>query len=175
MDAYIGEIRMFGGNFAPRNWALCNGQILSIAQNTALFSILGVTYGGDGRVTFGLPNLQGVAPMHAGQGPGLSPRTLGDTGGSNRVTLSTAEMPTHVHFYQGEQALATSTEPAGNDVASNRTVFAYTSPGASGLQTAPMSPFAVSQNGDSQPHNNMQPYLAISFIICLQGIFPPRS
>jgi microcystin-dependent protein len=174
-DAYLGEIRMFGGNFAPKGWALCNGQLLAISQNTALFSILGTMYGGDGRTTFALPNLQGYAPMSFGQGPGLTDRVQGETGGSGTVELTSATIPAHSHLFQGEQVIATSTEPAGNDVASNRTVFSYTTPGASGLQTAPMAVAAIGLAGGNQPHNNMQPYLAVSFIICTAGIFPPRN
>lgn len=174
-DAYIGEVRMFGGNYAPKNWALCNGQLLAISSNTALFSILGTTYGGDGRTTFALPNLQGSAPMSSGQGPGLSPRDLGEVGGSGAVELNRATLPAHPHFFQGEEVEATNTAPTGNDVATNRSIVAYTTPGAAGLQTAPMSAAAIGLAGGNQPHNNLQPYLAVCFIICTAGIFPPRN
>jgi len=174
-DPFLGEIRPFAGNFAPRNWALCNGQLLSIAQNTALFSLLGTQFGGDGRVTFGLPNLQASVPLDQGQGPGLTPRDMGEVGGAPAVTLTTAEMPAHTHSYSGENVLATSTEPANNVVAGNRTVAAFTAPGMPGIQQVTMSPQGVGVSGGSAPHNNRQPFLAVTFIIALQGIFPQRQ
>jgi microcystin-dependent protein len=174
-DPYIGEIRMFAGNFAPRGWALCNGQLLAISQNTALFSILGTIYGGDGKTTFALPNLQGLCQMNQGQGPGLSDRTLGEVGGSATVTLTTSEMPAHPHTLVGQQAQADSNSPTNNFVAVNRGLSPYTAPSAPGLNLVSMFPLALATAGNSQPHNNMQPYLVLTFIICMQGIFPPRN
>jgi microcystin-dependent protein len=171
-DPYIGEIRIFAGNFAPRSWAFCNGQLLSISQNTALFSLLGTNYGGDGRVTFGLPNLQDRAPMHWGEGPGLTPRSLGETAGSNSSTLSINEMPSHPHNLVASTSPASGRDPTNNPLARSRNGNAYQSVPQSQV---PMAAQAVNINGNSQPHNNMQPYLGVSFIIALQGIFPPRS
>jgi microcystin-dependent protein len=176
MDPYIGEIRMFAGNFPPRGWAFCNGQILSIAQNTALFSILGITYGGNGQTTFALPNLQGRSPMHWGTGPGLSARTLGEMSGSETVTLISSQMPAHTHLLSASSSSGTAPAPTGNFTA------AYTDP-VSGdplnlfgtVANTTMNPAAVSAAGGSQPHNNMSPYLCVSFIIALEGIFPPRD
>ena len=175
MDPFLGEIRIFAGNFAPQNWALCNGQLLSIAQNTALFSILGTNYGGDGRVTFGLPNLQGSVPMDQGNGPGLTPRVVGETGGTPAVSLDNATMPAHSHTFGGQSVLGTLNTPGGNYVAGNRTVFAYLAPNVAGTNLQPMNPQAVGAAGSSVPHNNMQPYLCINYIIALAGVFPPRS
>ena len=175
MDPFLGEIRIFAGNFAPRSWALCNGQLLSIAQNTALFSILGTNFGGDGRVTFGLPNLQGSTAMAQGDGPGLTPRQVGETGGEPAVTLTTVNLPSHNHSFTGQSFLSDQNSPNGNYVGGNRTIFAYVAPNAPNLNLQPMNPIAVSTAGSSQPHNNMQPYQCLTYIIALQGIFPPRS
>jgi microcystin-dependent protein len=175
MDPFVAEIRMFAGNFAPKGWALCNGQVLPLSQNTALFSLLGTTYGGDGKSTFALPNLEGCAPMHPGQGPGLNLHDLGETSGSQNVTLIQSEMPSHTH---NANCLSTP-----GDV-SNPVLWAATL--GAGRQAAPpnyattrpaiaaMSPFAIGLAGNSQPHNNMSPYLVVNFIIALQGVFPPR-
>jgi microcystin-dependent protein len=178
MDNFIGEIRIFASNFPPKGWAFCNGQILPIVQNTALFSLLGTTYGGDGKSTFALPNLQARFPMHAGQGPGLTPRTLGEEVGSAAVSLTSAQLPAHSHVMRAGGA-AESTDPAG------RLPAAPPQPPAGTLQTnniyggtgnpAGMAASAIGATGGGQPHNNMQPYLALSFIIALQGIYPPRS
>ena len=167
-EPFLGEIRTFGGNFAPHGWALCNGQLLSIAQYTALFSLLGTTYGGDGKTTFGLPNLQGNAPMHWGSGPGLTPREIGETGGSSTVTLTSAELPIHTHQAAASLSSASALSPAGNVL------------GDAALYAAPqfadtMAPAAVGPAGGSQPHDNMQPSLGLTFIIALQGLFPSRS
>ncbi|PWK13483.1 phage tail protein [Tumebacillus permanentifrigoris] len=176
-EAFIGEIRVFAGNFAPRDWAFCNGQLMSIAQNTALFSLLGTQYGGDGRTTFALPNLSGRAAMSQGQGPGLTERTVGEQVGSGTVTLLTTEIPAHTHIPQAVAAKGTATDPTN-------TVWAETPPqGRTGTQiplyaatpNVTMSPLALSVAGGSQPHNNMQPFLAMNFIICLYGIFPSRQ
>ncbi len=170
---FVAEIRIVGFNFAPRGWAFCDGQILPISQNTALFSLLGTTYGGDGKSNFALPNLQGNAPLQPGQGAGLSLRDLGETGGEQNVTLLETEMPSHAH---GAQALsgAGGQGPTGNTWAdaNQRGINEYT---ASSAQNVQMSSQALSVAGGSQPHNNMMPYLVLNFCIALQGIFPARS
>jgi microcystin-dependent protein len=171
---FVAEIRIFGFNFAPRGWALCDGQILPISQNTALFSLLGTTYGGDGKTTFALPNLQGSAPMQQGQGAGLSQRVLGETGGEPTETLLDSEMPSHSHGAQGI-ASAGGQSPAPNTTwadANQRGISEYT---ASSAQNVPMSPQALSIAGGSQPHNNLMPYLTLNFCIALQGIYPARN
>lgn len=165
MDPFVAEIRIFAGNFAPKGWAFCNGQLLPISQNTALFSLLGTTYGGNGKSDFALPNLQGRAPMHPGQGPGLSLRDLGESGGDEAVTLQTRQLPAHTHALQGTDAPADSNNPSGKYFAvADENI--YRSPGAA-VGPAPSVPIA--------PHNNMQPYLTLNFIIALQGVFPPRT
>ncbi len=171
-EPFIAEIRIFAGNNAPQGWALCNGQLLPIAQNTALFSLLGTTYGGDGRTTFGLPNLQGRAPMHTGRGPGLTDRRLGELTGAEAIDLTENQIASHKHTARGSENTAVAGVPAGNYVARggargvNSYLDADTSVGTSkGLEAT----------GGGQPHNNMQPFLAINFIIALQGIYPPRS
>jgi microcystin-dependent protein len=169
MDPYIGEIRIVGFNFAPRGWAFCNGQLLSIVQNTALFSILGTTYGGNGVTTFALPNLQGRVPMHPGAGPGLTPRVLGETSGTANVTLISTQLPAHTH-----QALA-----SGND-ADTASPFNAAWGTAGTVQYRPdsntlMNAAALASAGGNQPHNNLQPYLTVNFVIALVGVFPPRS
>jgi len=175
-DPYTGEIRMFAGNFAPRQWAFCDGQILSIASNNALFSLLGTTYGGDGRVSFGLPEMRGRLPMHHGMGPSLSNRTLGAKVGSENVVLNTNQMPTHAHSYHASTDIANSPNP-GNDVLASQDdgdmPFAAQPAEPANLQN--MNSQTLGMAGGSQPHNNMMPYQAISFIICLFGIYPSRS
>jgi microcystin-dependent protein len=175
MNPFIGEIRIFAGNFAPNGWALCNGQLMAISQNTALFSLLGTYYGGDGKTTFGLPNLQGSAPIHQGQGPGLSLRNLGEIGGSPTVTLIATENAAHGHTLNGQQAQADATVPTNNFLAVNRNLFPYTDPAAGGLSLKAMNAIAIVPDGGNQPHNNMQPFLCLTFIIALQGLFPPRN
>ncbi len=172
MDPFVAEIRIFAGNFAPKGWALCNGQLMAISQNTALFSLLGTTYGGDGISNFALPNLQGSAPMQAGQGPGLSLRDLGETGGEQTVTLLQTEMPAHSHTAQAFNG-AGGAGPGGNAwaKANQRGISEYT-PAANTVQ---MNPFGTSIAGGNLPHNNMPPYLGLTFIIALQGVFPARS
>ena len=173
-DPFLAEIRMFAGNFAPRNWALCNGQLMSISQNTALFSLLGTTYGGDGRVTFGLPNLMGTAPMQQGQGPGLSQRFLGETGGEPDVTLLTSEMPAHTHQANAVDAGGDVTTPNAALWASALIGRVGTNMYSTAAPTQMMNPATTAVTGGSQPHNNMPPYLCVTFIIALAGIFPQR-
>ena len=172
-EPFIAEIRIFAGTFAPRAWAFCNGQLLPISQNTALFSLVGTTYGGDGRTTFGLPDLQDRAPMHPGDGPGLTPRRLGDTGGTTFVTLTEAQMPPHQHGLRGTDAAAASEEPSlpipGRSAPLGDRQYRKV-----GVQPAAMQPSALSAEGGSQPHNNMPPFLALNFIIALQGLYPSR-
>jgi microcystin-dependent protein len=176
-NPFVAEVRIFTGNFAPTGWAQCNGQLLPISQNTALFSLLGTTYGGDGKSNFALPNLQGCSPMQAGQGPGLSLRDLGETAGEQTVTLLQTEMPSHSHAAVATTDTTTSpnASPANNIWASGQKGFGnvYT-PSVSG-QNVQMSPFGTSIAGGSLPHNNMMPFLGLMFIIALQGVFPARS
>jgi microcystin-dependent protein len=175
-DQFVAEIRIFACNFAPVGWAQCNGQVLPISQNTALFSLLGTFYGGDGRSTFALPNLQGNAPMHQFQGAGLTEHFLGEEGGLPSVTLLQTEMPAHTHALNGSNGPANLQSPAGDRVLGRATNSSYldttTSPP---LNLVPMSPQAVSVTGSGLPHNNMQPYLTVNFCIALQGIFPARN
>jgi microcystin-dependent protein len=177
MDPFLGEIRIFGGNFAPMDWAPCSGQLLPIQRYTALFSILGTQYGGDGRTTFALPNLNGRVPIGAGNGPGLTPRTQGEMGGSASVTLTSGEMPAHNHIAQGVAANGTTQSPANAEWAQYNTTSrpAVHAPLFGDSANATMAPTALGTSGGSQPHNNMQPYLAMNFIICLNGIFPARG
>jgi len=171
-NPFLAEIRIFTGNFAPKGWALCDGQLMPISQNTALFSLLGTTYGGNGTSNFALPNLQGCAPMQAGQGPGLSLRDLGETGGEQAVTLLQTEMPAHSHNAQAT-GTPNSNDPANNAWASGQKGFGavYAPPG----NNVQMNPFALSIAGGDLPHNNMPPFLGLTFIIALQGVFPARS
>jgi len=175
-EPFIGEIKMIGYNFAPRGWALCDGQLLPISQNTALFSILGTTYGGDGRSTFALPDLRGRAPLQQGGGPGLSPYFLGEKTGSESVTLTAAQMASHSHQWQVNDELANQTAPQNNALAqsqSGRGGFALYGPGSGG--TAGMSGSLLGNAGNGQPHDNMQPTLVMNFVIALQGLYPSRS
>jgi microcystin-dependent protein len=178
-DPFVAEIRIFPFNFAPKGWAFCNGQILPISQNTALFSLLGTMYGGDGKSTFALPNLQGSAATQQGQGPGLQLWDEGEIQGSDFVTLLDSEMPAHNHNFvvtnvNGNSNTSTGGQLAkgfkGNIQASNTAkVYSTAAPAAN------MNPLALNVTGGSQPHNNMMPYLTLSFCIALQGVFPPRS
>jgi microcystin-dependent protein len=172
-DPFVAEMRIFPFNFAPKGWAFCDGQILPLSQNTALFSLLGTTYGGDGKSNFALPNMQGNAPMHPGQGPGLSLHDLGETGGSETVNLLESEMPAHSH-----QVLA-QINPANLAAPSPVRSLARTSPGTAYTPSVtglvPMAPQALAPAGGDQPHNNLQPYLTLNFCIALQGVFPPRT
>lgn len=173
-DPFVAEIRIFPFNFAPTGWAWCDGQLLPISQNTALFSLLGTTYGGNGQSTFALPNLQGSAPMHPGQGPGLSLHDLGETGGSETVTLLESEIPSHSHAIRandGDGLFPTPTNRVSSGPGADRDLFWY----KDGAPNAVMSPAASGITGSSFPHNNMQPYLTFYFCIALQGVFPPRT
>ncbi|TWI97504.1 microcystin-dependent protein [Mucilaginibacter frigoritolerans] len=178
MDTYLGEIKMFGGNFAPRGFALCNGQLLSISQNTALFSLLGTTYGGDGIQTFGLPDLRGRAPIHWGNGIGLTPRVIGEESGSEAVTLLQSEMPAHNHLINASTTVATQVLPTNFILAQSTDAGVGGTPSnfieASSANTT-MAPNALSISGSSLPHDNMQPYLTINFIIALTGVYPSRN
>jgi len=165
---FLAEVRMVGFNFAPVGWAACDGQLMAIDQNPALFAIIGTTYGGDGQVTFGLPNLQGRVPLHMGQGPGLSSYLIGQFSGESVTTLTSTQVPAHIHMFQGVSGAANSSDPTGKLPASNRTTSPYSVPAAASA----MSPNAIAPAGGGQPHNNMQPYLSVMFIIALQGIFP---
>jgi microcystin-dependent protein len=173
-DPFVAEIRIFPFSFAPKGWAFCDGQLLPLSQNTALFSLLGTTYGGDGKSNFALPDLQGNAPMHPGQGPGLSLHDLGEEGGSQFVTLLQSEMPSHLHTVRGHTA------DAGDNTTPASTVVLAKSNNGSAYQTTTsgltqMAFQALVPAGGDQPHNNMMPYLTLNFCIALQGVFPPRS
>jgi microcystin-dependent protein len=171
-EPFIAEIRIFAGNFAPRGWAFCNGQLLPVSQNTALFSLIGTTYGGDGRTTTALPNLQGRAPMHPGRGPGLTARRLGERGGVETVTLTEAQMPNHAHTMRADSFPASFQIPAADrTLARSNNGNAYGS--ASSL--VPMGNRVLESTGGSQAHNNMQPFIAIDYIIALVGLYPSRS
>lgn len=169
-DQFLAEIRVMAFDFPPTGWAACNGQLMPISQNTALFSLLGTTYGGDGRTTFALPNLQARTPMQPGQGQGLSQHYLGEMGGSATVTLQQSEMPAHSHQLMHSGSAATSAAP-GPSSGFGRTTTAqiYTSG-----STTPATPQSLAPSGGGQPHNNLQPYLTLNFCIALQGIFPQR-
>lgn len=173
-NPFLAEIRIFTGNFAPKGWALCDGQLMPISQNTALFSLLGTTYGGDGKSNFALPNMQGNAPMQQGQGPGLTLRDLGETAGEQTVTLLQTEMPSHTHIAQAV-AGSNSIDPGNNVWANGQKGFGNVYAPSAGGSNANMSAFGVSISGGSQPHNNMMPFLGLTFIIALQGVFPARS
>lgn len=169
MDPFVGEIRPVPYNFAPRGWAFCQGQIMPIAQNTALFSLLGTTYGGNGQTTYALPNLQDRVPVGAGQGPGLSPYDLGQQGGEAIVTMTLANLPAHTHSMAAGATPATNVDPTGL-VPAMAPRAAYATPGNGTLASD-----SVGMAGGSQPHNNMMPYLGISYVIALEGIYPPRN
>ncbi len=172
-NPFVAEIRIFPFNFAPQGWAFCDGQILPLSQNTALFSLLGTTYGGDGKSNFALPNLQGSAPMHPGQGPGLSLHDLGETGGSDSVSLLESELPSHSHPVMAAALLGTAQTPSATlGLARSRGYAAY-SPTTTGLTS--LSPSAIAPTGGDQPHNNLMPYLTLNFCIALQGVYPPRT
>jgi microcystin-dependent protein len=172
MDPFVAEIRIFPFNFAPKGWAFCDGQLLPISQNTALFSLLGTTYGGDGRSNFALPDLQGLVPMHPGQGPGLSLHDLGETGGTETVTLLVSEIQAHGHGLRADAV------DGGDTNVPNPSASLAQSTGGGLYQTTAntqLAAQALSPAGGDQPHDNLQPYLTLSFCIALQGVFPPRS
>ena len=171
-EPFIGQIQPFGFNFAPRGWARCDGQLLAISSNTALFSLLGTTYGGDGRTTFGLPDLRGRVALHLGQGPGLSSRSIGQRSGAENMTLSEAQMPPHNHELRAKDLKANTQDPTGNVLAIDNgldQIYSNEVPDTS-LNTA-----SVSDTGGGAPHNNMQPFLVINWCIALVGVFPSRN
>ena len=170
-DPFIAEIRIFAGNFAPRSWAFCDGQLLPIAQNTALFSLIGTTYGGDGRTTTALPNPQGRAPMHPGRGPGLTSRRLGEKGGVETVTLSEAQIANHSHAMRCLPIPGNQPGPAGNTLARAQGATPY----HASASLVDKAPEALLPTGGDQSHQNEQPFLTLNFIIALQGVFPSRS
>ena len=173
-EPFIAEIRIFAGNFAIRNWAFCNGALLGIAQNSALFSLVGTIYGGDGETTFGLPNLQGRAPMHAGNGPGLTQRRVGETGGVTTVTLTDNQMPSHSHVLRAssetEDPLPT---PPDNAFARTSGPFVYQQDTTNNL--VDVAPETLPSTGGGQAHNNVQPHLVLNFLIALSGQFPSQN
>jgi len=173
-EPFIGQIITAGFNFAPYGYALCNGQVMSIAQNTALFSLLGTTFGGNGQSTFALPNLQSRIPLHQGQGPGLTPRVMGEESGEESVTLISTEMPMHNHLVNTNNNPSGGGTPNGNFLggSSDPTVFAFYAPTSNG---STLNVQTIGLAGGSQPHNDMQPYLVINFCIALEGIFPSRN
>ncbi|MGA7341979.1 MAG: tail fiber protein [Terracidiphilus sp.] len=172
-DPFLGQLALVGFNFAPVGWQLAQGQVLPISQYAALFSLLGTQYGGNGTSNFALPNLQGNVPVGAGQGAGLSPYTVGETGGSSTVTLLASETPNHNHTCMVKSTLSDATTPVGNTLADNKVGNLYTS---TATPLTPMAPAAISPfNGGSQPHNNMMPYLGMYWIIAMTGVFPSRG
>jgi len=175
MNPFIGEIIMFAGNFAPRGWAFCNGQLLSISENTALFSLLGTTYGGDGRTTMGLPDLRGRCAMHAGTGPGLTPRSLGAKFGDETATITVASMPSHKHTttLHAESTAGSSNNPTGNLLGGGGSKFSPSAAAANVTMNA--ESIVVADTGGGQAHNNIQPVEVVNFIIALQGVYPSRN
>lgn len=167
---FIGEIRMFGGSFAPAGWAFCSGQLMPISENDALFTLIGTTYGGDGQETFGIPDLQGRVPIHAGTGKDGVNYQLGESAGSESVTLTTNQIPTHNHAFLAVQDIGSASAPANSFIAQSDTLKMY-------AQVAPSTPLgnSVTPVGGSQPHDNMQPFLVVSYIISLFGIFPTQN
>ena len=170
---YIGEIRMFGGNFAPYGWAFCNGAIQSISQNDVLFNLIGTTYGGDGQQTFALPDLQGRIPIHQGQGNGLSTYVLGQKAGSETVTLTTSQLPAHPHVAMGSAAGSAATTPSNNTWGNSGIQNKSFGPGTSANNT--MNNASIALTGGNQPHDNLMPFLVLSFIIALTGIYPSQT
>lgn len=170
-EPYVGEIRMFSGNFAPRGWAFCDGQLLAVSQNDALFSLLGTIYGGDGRTTFGLPDMRGRIPLHQGSGPGLSNRRLGGKGGAENETITTNQMPSHSHNLNANTAEFTGSAPSGKVLANPLpgTLFDPENQAASAASTS------ITNTGGSRSHTNLMPTLCINFIIALFGIYPSRN
>lgn len=180
MEGFIGQIMMFGGNFAIRSWALCDGQLLPISQNTALFSILGTTYGGDGRTTFGLPDMRGRSPMHFGNGPGLTPRSLGQRFGQENVVLNNTQIPSHTHSAATTTQIAVSAAAGGESTVNGQHIANHTSafnedPTDGAFLAGATSSTTVANTGGNLSHNNMQPNMVVTFLICLQGVFPSRN
>lgn len=175
MEPFIGQLMLVGFNFAPRGWALCNGQLLSIAQNTALFSLLGTTYGGNGVTTFALPDLRGRAPLHFGQGPGLSNYDQGQVSGTESVTLLSSQMPPHNHAVAANSNTGTATDPSGAVLASFGSAMPPEGPYTTAGPNTTLAASAVGAAGGGQPHENMPPYLVLNWIIALEGVFPSRS
>lgn len=169
-EPFIGEISWFAGNFAPRGWAFCDGQLLPISSNTALFSLLGTTYGGDGKTTFALPDMRGRVAIHRGQGPGLSNRSLGEKSGDESTTLTVNQMPAHTHALHASNSAATSASPSGAVPANTGRANNYDS-----AVNTDMNPSSIAATGGGQAHNNMQPYNTLSCIIALQGLYPSRN
>ncbi|KQY90602.1 MULTISPECIES: phage tail protein [Roseateles] len=169
-NPYVGEIRLFAGNFAPLGWMFCQGQLLPIAENEVLFVLIGTTYGGDGQSTFALPDLRGRVPVHQGQGPGLSPRMLGELGGDETITLAPTQLPTHTHTLRASGAAATGTAPGGALLAATSVASYDPGPGSTAMAAS-----AVGSAGGNQPHENMAPTLALNYIISLFGIFPQQA
>ncbi|MGZ8843279.1 MAG: phage tail protein [Pyrinomonadaceae bacterium] len=172
-DPFVAEIRIFPFNFPPKGWAFCNGQLMPLSQNTALFSLLGTTYGGDGKSTFALPDMQGNAPLHPGQGAGLSLYDLGQMSGSETITLLESEIPLHTHTLQAFATPADLKEPQAGAVLTRSNNGAIYNTTISNFVT--MAPQALTPAGGSLPHNNMMPFLTLNFCIALQGVFPPRT
>lgn len=172
-EPYVGEIRMVGFNFAPRGWAFCDGQLLQVSQNDALFSLLGTIYGGDGRTTFGLPDMRGRIPIHAGNGPGLSNRRLGSMGGAENVTLTTNELPSHTHGINVHSDVGTETNPQNNYLAAAN--VGDSEYDAASKANGVMNASSIVATGGSQSHTNVQPFLCINFCIALLGIYPSRT
>jgi len=169
-EPFVGEIRMFAGNFAPRGWAFCDGQLLAVSQNDALFSLLGTIYGGDGRTTFGLPDLRGRVPIHAGQGPGLSNRRIGAKAGSEKETITVNQLPSHTHDFNATTNSASSGIATNNTLASSLTSYLIAPRSAD----TTMATQSISGTGGSRSHTNLMPYLCVHFIIALFGIYPSR-
>jgi microcystin-dependent protein len=172
-NPFVAEIRIFPFNFAPKGWAFCDGQIIPLSQNTALFSLLGTTYGGDGKTNFALPDMQGNSPMHWGQGSGLSIHDLGEVGGEQSVTLLDSEMPSHPHALQADPRPANLDNPSPLNALARSSPDIYKQP--TGATTVQLSSSTVAPAGGDQPHNNMQPFLTLNFCIALQGVYPPRT
>ncbi len=170
-EPFVGEIRMFAGNFAPRGWAFCDGQLLAVSQNDALFSLLGTIYGGDGRTTFGLPDMRGRIPIHAGTGPGLSQRRLGSKGGAEKVTLTVNQLPSHTHTLTVSQDVAGDSDPTGKVPGNSASIDLY----HEDVPVLNMATAAITGTGGSRSHTNLMPFLCIHFIIALFGIYPSRQ
>jgi microcystin-dependent protein len=173
-NPFLAEIRIFAGNFAPRGWASCDGQLLPISQNTALFSLIGTFYGGNGTTNFALPNFEGSAPMHWGNGAGLTPRSVGETGGEPAVTLLQSELPGHNHGMLGRPVAGNTNTPTTATALTRMEPSSNVGYQDTASNLVAMNPQSVGLTGNSQPHNNMQPYLCLFFIIAMQGVFPQR-